>query len=333
MNETAYMRLHHFMEEHGFDRFFLYRPENFAWLTGGGDSTVVTGEGVGYLEVSPSEIRLHASRIEAFRLQEEEKAEFEVITYPWYSPPPIQRPNDLEADLTPLRLVLSPAEQERFRKLGRDTARALGEAMRAARPEWTERRLAGAIAAGMYERGIQPIVLLVAGEERIFKYRHPLPKARPLNRLAMGVICGRRDGLVVNCTRMRSWDFSDIDLLYDKVLRVEAKALAASVPGVSLGEVSRVIAEAYRKIEAPEAFDAHHQGGLAGYRPREVLATPENKTLLQAGMAVAWNPSLPGAKVEDTFLLTEKGLENLTYDPNWPMVSVDGRLRPAILED
>jgi hypothetical protein len=49
-------------------------------------------------------------------------------------------------------------------------------------------------------------------------------------------------------------------------------------------------------------------------------------------MALAWNPSLPGAKVEDTFLLAKQGLENLTLDPAWPMTSVDGRPRPMVLE-
>lgn len=41
-------------------------------------------------------------------------------------------------------------------------------------------------------------------------------------------------------------------------------------------------------------------------------------------MALAWNPSLAGAKVEDTFLLTEGGLLNLTEDPFWPAVEVGG---------
>ena len=333
MNKTAYTRVHRFMEEHGFDRFFLYRPENFAWLTGGGDSTVVTGEGVGYLEVSTGEIRLHASRIEVFRLQEEEKAEFEVITYPWYSSPSIQRPNDLESDLTSLRLVLSTEEQERFRALGRDAAGALGKAMRGAKPEWTERALAGAIAAAMYERGIQPIVLLVAGEERIFKYRHPLPKDQPLDRLAMAVLCGRRDGLVANLTRIRVWGRPDATSAYEKVLRVEARSLGTSIPGITLGDVLHAVAEGYQEIGCPEAFEEHHQGGIAGYRPREIIAAPGAETLLKPGMCVAWSPSLPGVKVEDTFLLTETGLENLTFDPDWPTVTVAGRLRPAVLAD
>ena len=333
MNRTALTRLRRFMASCGFERFTLCRPENFAWLTGGGDNTVAIGEGVGCLEVTPDSVRLHTSRIEAARLQEEEKVDFAVSTYPWYSSPPIGRPNDFEHDLTPLRLVLTPEEQERFRRLGNDAAQALGSAMQAAQPEWTEARLAGEIAAEAYARGIQPVVLLVAGEERAFRYRHPLPKDRALGKLAMGVICARRDGLVANLTRMRSWGKPGLARRYEKLLRVEARGLDAAVPGATLGEVLEGIAAGYREIRAPDEFEAHHQGGIAGYRPREVLGVTGDGTVLQAGMAVAWNPSLPGVKVEDTFLITPTGLENLTFDPDWPMIEVGGRPRPAVLTE
>ncbi|WP_224311900.1 MULTISPECIES: hypothetical protein [Nostocaceae] len=44
--------------------------------------------------------------------------------------------------------------------------------------------------------------------------------------------------------------------------------------------------------------------------------------------AIAWNPSLTGANVEDTFVILKDGkLENLTFDPNFPSVEVQGRLR------
>ncbi|MEH1903013.1 MAG: hypothetical protein V7L04_16750 [Nostoc sp.] len=49
-------------------------------------------------------------------------------------------------------------------------------------------------------------------------------------------------------------------------------------------------------------------------------------------IAVAWNSSLPGAKVEDTFVILKDGkLKNLTFDPNFPSVEVEGRLRPVPL--
>ncbi len=332
MNRYALKRLLAWMEARGFPRFTIFRPENFAWLTGGGDNTVVVGEWIAWLEITEGKVVLHTSRIEANRLVEEEVPEVdEVVSYPWYRMPDVEGPSDIDHDLTPLRLVLSPDERERFRRLGRDVAVAVGEAMRVAEPHWTERDLAGAVAEEVLSRGVQPVVLLVAGEERIFKYRHPLPKDHPLGRLCMAVICGRRHGLVADLTRLRSWSHPEAAQLYSAVLEVEAAALGATRPGMRLGEVVSAIREAYRRIGRPEAFDEHHQGGLAGYRPREIVATPGEDTPLQVGMAVAWNPSLPGAKVEDTFLLTEHGLESLTVDPAWPMVKVEGRARPGLL--
>lgn len=333
MNQEALERIFCWMKEKGFARFIVLRPENFAWLTGGGDNTVVVGEGVAWLEIAEGKVVLHTSRIEAARLAEEEvEGPLEVKVYPWYALPRPGEPSDLDYDLTSLRLILSPKEQESFRRLGQDAAHALGEAVRRARPDWTERKLAAAVAEEALALGIQPVVLLVAGEERIFRYRHPLPKDFPLGRLFMAVICGRRHGLVANLTRLRSLGFPEAGKLYRKILQVEAAALNFTRPGVTLGEVLSAIHEAYRAIGQAEAFEEHHQGGVAGYRPRELIATPGDKTTLSAGMAVAWNPSLPGAKVEDTFLITEDGLENLTVDPAWPMLEVAGRARPALLE-
>ncbi|MCX7808639.1 MAG: M24 family metallopeptidase [Deltaproteobacteria bacterium] len=325
-------RLLAWMDAHGFPQFFVARPENFAWLTGGADNTVVVNEGVAWIEVQGEGLRLHTSRIEARRLKEEEIPSItDIVIYPWYSTPSIPSPNDLEHDLTPLRLVLSPEEQERFRRLGKDAACAVGEALRAAKPAWTERELAGAVAEEAYAKGIVPSVLLVAGEDRIFKYRHPLPKDKPLGRLCMVVICGRRHGLVANLTRLRVWGLAKVRETYQKLLTVEAVALEATKPGNTLREVILAIQNAYQRVGFVEAFEEHHQGGIAGYRPREIIGTPESYAKLEAGMAVAWNPSFGGTKVEDTFLITEEGLENLTVDPAWPMLEVGGRMRPDLL--
>ncbi len=50
-------------------------------------------------------------------------------------------------------------------------------------------------------------------------------------------------------------------------------------------------------------------------------------------MALAWNPSVPGAKIEDTFLLRgDADLENLTFDPEWPTIQVGSQWRSRVLE-
>jgi len=333
MNTTALARLRSWMRTQGFGRFFVQQPENFAWLTGGGDNTVVSFRPVAaWLEITADAVRLHASQIEAGRLLDEEVWGIEVVRYPWYSPPSSEGPNDAEHDLTPLRLVLSKEEQDRYRALGLDAATALGESIRFADAGWSEYDLAGAIAEELWSKGIQPLVLLVAGEERLFRYRHPIPKQRPLGRLFMGVVCGRRHGLIANVSRLRSFGHPEAKSLNEQICQVEAAALNASQPGATLGEVLEKIRAGYGAIGRSSEFENHHQGGLTGYRSREVLARPGNPTRLEVGMALAWNPSLPGAKVEDTFLITEVGLENITADPQWPMTRIEGRLRPLVYE-
>jgi hypothetical protein len=108
--------------------------------------------------------------------------------------------------------------------------------------------------------------------------------------------------------------------------------LQACHSGSPLYNVYDALAGAYRAQGYPAAIREHHQGGITGYLAREVIATPQTGVQLDTGMALALNPSLPGVKIEDTFLLQADGLENLTPDSNWPTVVHEGRLRPLPLE-
>jgi Xaa-Pro aminopeptidase len=90
--------------------------------------------------------------------------------------------------------------------------------------------------------------------------------------------------------------------------------------------------QAYRHANRPDAIREHHQGGITGYAARELIATPLTATVLEAGMAFAFNPGFAGMKIEDTFVLGPNGLENLTLDPAWPALDVQGRMRPLWLE-
>jgi Xaa-Pro aminopeptidase len=138
--------------------------------------------------------------------------------------------------------------------------------------------------------------------------------------------------LIANLTRFVHFGGAPRHPQQDALLEIEAAGLAACRPGALLSDVYEALSQAYGGHGFPQAIRQHHQGGLTGYLSREVVATPHTAVPLAARMAVAFNPSLPGAKLEDTFLIHDDGLENLTVDPEWPVEMHAGQKRPLPLE-
>ena len=231
--------------------------------------------------------------------------------------------------------VMMPSELERYRQVGQLASEAMTEVLSNAKPTWTEYQLAGAGAEALWARGLHPALTLAAGERRLPLYRHPIPTGEPIGRIAMLVFCARGYGLYANLTRFVCFGSlsGDEANLHQQVREVEASTLNACKPGTALSEVYGAIARSYRQLGYSHAIREHHQGGTTGYLAREVIATPTTTDTLAANMVMAWNPSLVGAKIEDTFVLLEDGrLENLTFDPNWQSTEIEGRLRPLPLE-
>jgi Xaa-Pro aminopeptidase len=227
------------------------------------------------------------------------------------------------------------SELERYREVGRKASEAMTEVLSKAQPTWTEYQLAGAGAEALWARGLHPALTLVAGERRLPLYRHATATGEPVGRQAMLVFCARGYGLYANLTRFVSFGSlgDEHAQLHRHVREIEAQTLNLCKPGTSLDTVYHALAQAYEQHGFPSAIREHHQGGTTGYLAREVVANPTTTDTLAEGIAVAWNPSLTGAKIEDTFVILDDGtLENLTFDPNWPSVEVEGRLRPVPLE-
>jgi Xaa-Pro aminopeptidase len=347
------------LERRKLDGLLFQRASSFAWATCGAASYVNTASsyGASSLLVTPNHRHLITNTIEAPRIEKEEKLNYqgwEFNVSPWYQEDnvisrltkgvklgadgPYQNAVDLSDEVAHLRANLSPEEGVRFRVLGRLCAEAMDAAIRSTRPGETEHQIAARLDFESRNRGVQPIVNLIATDERIFAYRHPLPTYKALDRYAMLVLCGRRWGLVCSITRLIHFGALPEELRRkaEAVARVDATLIASTRPGTGLSKVFQHGVNAYAFAGFPEEWKLHHQGGPAGYEPREFIATPTSRDTVVLGQAYAWNPSITGTKSEDTIQVGEDDHEILTAIPGWPMIEieVDGKTysRPAILE-
>jgi antitoxin VapB len=289
------------------------------------------------------------NKIEAPRLKEEElSGEEELIIINWFEGREAQLPKgerigvdgaesdrvNLQTEIENLRRSLNDYEINRLKDIGADAAAALGEAMLDIDPDMTEVEVAGEIAEELWERNLEPVVLLVAGESRIRKFRHPLPTSAEIGSTAMGVVCARRKGLIASVTRIVHFGEIPTEMkeTYQRLLNVEAAFLEGTKVGATLAEAFKAGEVAYLKEGfARDEWTKHHQGGPTGYLPRDFPAHEKTPQLIGLNNAIAWNPSAEGLKVEDTVITTTSGLEIITVDPNWPTQETAGRKRPAIV--
>ncbi len=357
--ERKLQRVRAMLGLHQLDAVLLSRSDNLAWLTGGAGVFVntATDGGSAAILVTPADQFVLTNNIEATRLGAEERLEdfgFTLKISPWYEPEsalaelarglrlgadtPTAGAQDVAGALAGLRLVPDQAEAERFVALGKLCAAAMDAAIRQVRPGMTEYQIAGLLAQETLAREALPIVNLIATDERIYRFRHPLPTHRQMERYAMLILCGRQGGLVCSITRLVHFGPlpEDLRARQDACALVDAVFIHNTRPGRPLSAVFAAGVAAYTGAGYPDEWQLHHQGGPAGYQPREMVANLHaTGQVVAAGQAYAWNPSIAGVKSEDTILVGEDGNTVLTEIPGWPAIRVEldnnVYLRPAIL--
>lgn len=174
---------------------------------------------------------------------------FEPITFPWYEPDRRQQlmielthggavGSDIAAPdmhlmtaaVTALRYQLTPEEQQRLRDLAARTGAAIETAAGEIAPGMREYAIAGLLAEECFLRDITPLLLLVGTDDRVERFRHPLPTSKPLERYAMLVLSARRWGLVANVTRLIHFGPIPADLQQRAAAcaRIDAAMIAAT---------------------------------------------------------------------------------------------------------
>ena len=340
----------------GFSGVVLAAQHNFGWLTAGRtsrvDATRETGSGALLVTADGRRFAL-ASTIESPRMRDEAVAGlgFEVIEYPWtderadatlsfrvaarlaggdrlatdITTPAAQ---NVEGKISRLRSTLVAEEIPRYRALGEDVGASLGLLMRSLHPGSTELEVARTVTSALLGIGAYPNVLLVAGDHRIAKYRHPVPTKTTWRQRLLVACCAEREGQIVAASRLVAVGRIDDDFRKRPLAtaRVFGAQLAATVAGATGAQLFAAAAKAYADNGYPGEELLHHQGGVIACRSREWVAHPASDAVVEPPQAFAWNPTVTGTKVEETVVLGEDDrLDVITTSPDWPSVDVDVR--------
>lgn len=342
-------RVEAFLDRNSAAALLLSRHGNIAWITAGQvEARVPQGveTAVCSLLLTRDGRRYYlAPNNEGPRLADEEFAGlgYEAVLYPWHVSPASRlrelvgnaalltdtpHPGAQLVNLVDLQSPLLPGEIDRFRTLSRETARATVEVLESLTPGVSEHEMAARTAAALLTRGITPTVLLMGTDQRIHRYKHAVPRAGVLKRYGMVNLCARRSGLVVSITRFVHFGTPPAELTaaFEAAAQIHARLLHATRDGAISSEIFAAAQRAYAEVGAAGEIERHHQGGACGYAERDWVITPRGTERVTTAQAFSYNPSLRGAKAEDTVVVANGKIEVLTATPQLPVIetALDG---------
>lgn len=344
-------RLEGFLAGRRLDALLLKRPENFAWLSGGGSNRSVTGpEGSrGTLLLRRDGKRyLLAPNEDVFRWADEELAGLGFLPKPfkWYKTylGPEERTllqaltaqQTVGADvaypgtawvgpeINTLRRTLTAGEIRKYRWLGQQTAAAAAAAAKGLCRGDTEEAAAARLKRELWAAQVEPMAVQVTADERRVKYGIAPPRQVPMQQAAFLNVVAQRWGLWISLTRTVSFGPPEAAARrqQEALTHIAARLQATMRPGRTLDQILQVGIQAYQQAGYGKEWEQHEQGGIIGYRLREAVAFPGSPVPLRENQAVVWRVRLPRTCVEETFLVTSEGLEVLTAAADWPSRSV-----------
>jgi antitoxin VapB len=339
------------MKAKGLDAFVVRRNPNLAWAIAGRAHVPTTIDAACFdLIITQDSATAVTNVVEAPRLIAEELPnEVIVKTVKWSEGRDAQLPTgakvgsdqpggdrlDLGTEVEMMRASLIASDVERFKEICVDAAVALGNAMKQVESTDREIDVAGLISHSLWQADLEVAFLGVAGQERVSKFRHPLPTDTVIGNRVSASICAKRKGLIASVTRIVTFGQVADSMIndYTSIFKVEAALLDATVVGKAFSDPINAAIAAY----PANGFDAdewtkHHQGGPTGFLPRDWPANQATTRLIAQNQPIAWNPTGKGWKAEDTILATTSGVKLLTNDPDWPAFEVNGRTRAFLLQ-
>jgi antitoxin VapB len=232
----------------------------------------------------------------------------------------LQGARQYATELVDLHYPLTDLDLERCRWIGKTAASILTGVAQDLRPGVSEREVATRLLYEYALAGMTIDVLIVGFDERITRYRHPMPSGNTLQRYALLHPAARRWGLHANITRLVHFGEPrpEIGRAMDGVATVGAHVAAMLAPGVPFADILAEQIRLYRVLGYAGEWMHHFQGGITGYTLADATRCQDPEARVAERQAFDYFITITGAKFEEFMLLTEDGIEFASLDPDWP---------------
>jgi len=335
-------RLRKALEASGYQAAVIARADNFAWITGGGDSRVIASSEIGFSYILYTLDKKYVISLVAdiYKVMDEELEGLGYIPVilKWFEKTKEQAVAEkitgmktvsdilIEgADFNPgffykLHYPLTRQEIEKCRLLGKMTEEIITQAALKTRPGMTEYQVA-ALLAGMYaEHDISISVMIVGSDERISKYRHCMPSSKQIEKVLLLSPAVRKWGLHANVARMVCFGKvpEDISRKYSAVCDIEAEAITMCTPGTRFSDILEKQKNLYKQWGFPNEWHNHFQGGATGYVVSDPGLCMDKANQVQACQTYDWFITITGTKGEELSINSDGNIEVLSVNGLWP---------------
>jgi len=336
-------RILSFLDNKKLDAAVIGKPDNFAWFTCGGNNQVVKAwdTGFSYLIISREKNILVSQIMDGPRVIDEELKGLEIEYMPlkWtgitreeqvaklirgrkvISDTPVDGAIYSTRELYSLHYPFTELETRRVRWLAEKTEEILRATADAIIPGITEIETAGMLLGEFGKLGIECEVLLIGSDERIGKYRHPVPADKKIKNFVLLHPATKKWGLHVPMTRMLSFGIQPAETVkkYEAACKIASAAISMCKEGEKITNILDEQMKLYKELGYEEEWGNHFHGGITGYQLVELVTYSNKDAMVILNQPHDWFITLTGVKVEEICLTTEKGIEVITVRGNWPV--------------
>ncbi len=354
MNFNKINSMRNFMAHNKYDSCLIGNKENVIWLTDGLDLTIGQESltPLCNIFITQDNIYIIATNNEIDQLRERYfDNNIKYIDYPWYkdiNDTLVSINNGLrgcsdyevsglifENKLNKMRYVLDENEISTYEKLGKRTEEILYYVCSGIGDNLTEETLSNNIKSELIKNGIEVPVILIVSDEMMKNYRHPKPTKKIIDDIVMIILTVKTKGLYLSLSRIVA--IGDIPKDYYKahidISKINAELIHNTRPNKTIGEVFDKLKNTYKKHKLEEQWKMHHQGGLTGYKGREIKAYSNILDKIQVNQAYAWNPTIVGGKSEETIIVGTKENYIVSQSSVWPKININIENRVYELSD